>query len=245
MSPSAINGDWCRQGNRRSGCWGSSGRCCRLAADAGILHGGVALDLDDEMLRWSQTVYGIAHSLHIAHSLQLGNLTTLIASLSAAEKWNESDLGFESCLPEKEFREGSINLDGRDHEEVFTVLSGNIVKVLFVSLTVIADECLSHLIGLAGVEPPNYLTGKAEWVKSRLDPKYEWAANGLLEMCAIRNAIVHSGSRINSSVIAVLEKANVNSPRNGHEIRLSFGDLFRYRRALRTVLGELQKHQAT
>lgn len=209
-----------------------------------LLRRGATLNLDDEMLRWSQTVYGIAHSLHIAHSLKLGNLTTLLDSLSAAERWNESDLGFESCLPKKEFREGSIKLDGRDHEEVFTLLSENIVKVLFVNLAVLADECLSHLMGEAGVEPPNYLTSKVEWVKSRLEPKYDWAANGLLEMCAIRNAIVHSGGRLSSSSIAILEKAGAKPAHVNHEIRLSFGDLFRYRRALRTVLGEVQKLQS-
>ena len=199
------------------------------------------MDIDAEMLRWSQTVYGIAHSLHLAHSVNLGNLTTLHASLSAAEKWNKSNLGFESVLPRKEFKEGSINLDGRDHEEVFKVLSENAVKLLFMNLTVLADECLSHLILQAGVEPPNYLTGKAEWVKSKIAKKYEWAANGLLEICAIRNAIVHNSSKINSSVMQILDKAGITTAQIDHEIQLSFGDLFRYRRALRTVLGEIQK----
>ncbi len=199
------------------------------------------MNIEREMLRWSQTVYGVAHSLHIANSLKLGNLTTLLESLSAAEHWNASDLGFDSALPRKEFREGSINLDGRDHEEIFKVLSENIVKVLFVNLTVLADECLSQLIAEAGVEPPNYLTSKVEWVKSKIDPRFEWAANGLLETCAVRNAIVHNGGKLNESAISNLEKAGISSATRDHEISLSFGDLFRYRRSLRTVLGEVQK----
>jgi hypothetical protein len=38
-----------------------------------------------------------------------------------------------------------------------------------------------------------------------------------------------------------LTKADVGNVKENHEVRLSFGDLFRYRRALRTVLGEVQK----
>ncbi len=199
------------------------------------------MDIDNLMLQWSQTVYGIAHSLHIANSIKFGNLTALIESLSAAEQWNQSNLGFTSSLPMKEFKEGSINLDGKDHVEVFRVLSENIVEILFVNLAVLADECMGQLINEAGVFPPNYLTNKAEWVKSKIDGKYEWAANGMLELCAIRNALVHNGGNINESVIDILEKAGVNDARIGYKVSLSFGDLFRYRRALRTVIGELQK----
>lgn len=199
------------------------------------------MDIEDSMLQWSQTVYGVAHSLHIANSLKLGNLTALLDSLLAAEKWNKSDLGFSSSLPTKEFRNGSINLSGKDHEEVFGILSENIVKILFVNLAVLADECLDQLIAEAGVTPPNYLTGKAEWVKSRIDKKYVWAANGMLELCALRNAVVHNSGKLNDSAIEILKKAEVGDAKQDHEISISFGDLFRYRRALRTVIGELQK----
>ncbi|KRG58711.1 hypothetical protein ABB25_06015 [Stenotrophomonas koreensis] len=199
------------------------------------------MDIDNSMLQWSQTVYGVAHSLHLANSIKLGNLTTLIESLSAAERWNQSDLGFTSSLPTKDFRDGSINLDGKDHGEVFGILSENIVKILFVNLAVLADECLNQLITEAGATPPNYLTSKVEWVKSKIDAKYEWAANGMLELCALRNAVVHNGGKINKSVVDILQKAGVGDAKLGHEVSLSFSDLFRYRRALRTVIGELQK----
>lgn len=199
------------------------------------------MDINNSMLQWSQTVYGVAHSLHLANSIKLGNLTALIESLSAAERWNQSDLGFTSSLPTKDFRGGSIILDGKDHEEVFGIISENIVKILFVNLAVLADECLNQLIDEAGTSPPNYLTSKVEWVKSKIDDKYEWAANGMLELCALRNAVVHNGGKINKSVVDILEKAGVGDAKLGHEVSLSFGDLFRYKRALRTVVGELQK----
>ncbi|MFO1520502.1 MAG: hypothetical protein U1G05_00335 [Kiritimatiellia bacterium] len=145
---------------------------------------GDTMDIENTMLQWSQTVYGVAHSLHLASSIKLGNLTALIESLSAAEQWNPSSLGFTSSLPSKEFKDGSINLDGKDHKEVFGILSENTVKILFVNLAVSADECLYQLIRDAGTDPPNYLTSKAEWVKARVCEKYEWAANGMLELCA-------------------------------------------------------------
>lgn len=199
------------------------------------------MNIDSAMLRWSQTVYGVAQSLHIARSVKLGNLTDLVDTLSDAERWNKSSLGFSSILPSRDFREGSINLDGRDHEEVFEILSENIVKFLFVNLAVFADECLGQLINDAGVTPPNFLTSKIEWVKSRIDVKYEWAANGLLEFAAIRNTIVHGEGRLNDNSIEILGKAGVCDAIPDYKISLSFGDLFRYRRALRTVMGELQK----
>ena len=202
------------------------------------------MDIEDEMLKWSQTVYGIAHSLHIADSVKLGNLTTLVTSLNAAEGWNRSDPGFTSSLPAKQFKDGSINLDGKDYNEIFQNLSENIVRILFVNLAVLADECLGQLISNAGVQPPNYLTSKVEWAKSRIDAKYDWAANGMLELCALRNALVHNGGRLNDSTVAILESAGVTDATSGHEVSLSFGDLFRYRRALRTTIGELQKLQA-
>lgn len=199
------------------------------------------MNIEERMLQWSQTVYGVAHSLHIAHTLKLGNLETLLESLRAAQNWNRSDLGFQSCLPEKGFKAGSIKLDGKDHEEVFAVLSENIVRILFVNLTVLADECLAELIVEAGVEPPNYLTAKAEWVRSRINGRYAWAADGLLEMCALRNAIVHANGCLNASTLSILMKAGINNAKEGHVVSLAFGDLFRYRRALRTILGEVEK----
>jgi len=199
------------------------------------------MNIESSMLEWSQTVYGVAHSLCIARSVKLGNLTALIDSLSAAEQWNISDLGFTSSLPSKDFKDGSINLNGKDHEEVFAILSENIVKILFINLAVLADECLAQLIEEAGATPSNYLTSKAEWVKSKIDNKYMWAANGMLEICSLRNAFVHNGGKLNDSAIEILKKADVKDAELNHKISISFGDLFRYRRALRTVIGELQK----
>jgi hypothetical protein len=199
------------------------------------------LDIENEMHNWSQTVYGIAHALNIANSVNLGNLTTLLDSLTTAEAWNKSNLGFTSSLPVRRFKKGSINLDGKDHKEVFRILSENIVRALFVNLSVLIDECLSHLINRLGITPPNALTSKVEWAKSRTETKYEWAANGLLELCAIRNAIVHNGGKLNESAISILERAGVRDAQLNHEVSLSFGDLFRYRRAFRTIVGELRK----
>ncbi len=199
------------------------------------------MDIDLRMREWSQTVYGVAHSLNIAHGVKLGNLDTLLESLVAADAWNASDLGFTSNLPARDFKDGDIRLDGRDHAEVFANLAENIVRILFVNLAVLADECLAHLIRAAGTEPPNYLTNKAEWVKAKLDQKHAWAANGLIELCALRNALVHANGHLNASAVALLVKAEVTGSKEGHKVQLSFGDLFRYRRALRTVLGEVEK----
>ncbi|WP_407278967.1 hypothetical protein U5817_22985 [Aromatoleum evansii] len=199
------------------------------------------MDINQRMLQWSQTVYGVAHSLNIAKAVKLGNLDTLIESLTEADAWNESDLGFTSCLPQKDFKDGAIKLDGKDHDDVFINLSESIVRILFVNLAVLADECLAYLIERADVNPPNYLTSKAEWVKSKIDRKYAWAANGLLELCALRNAIVHANGVLNASAIEILGKADISDAQVGHLVSLSFGDLFRYRRALRTVFGEIEK----
>lgn len=202
------------------------------------------MDVDSEMLAWSQTVYGVGHALHVAKSINFGNLNTIVESMTAAERWNPSNLGFESSLPVKEFTPGSIKLDGGSHHEVFAHVSENIVRVLFVNLAVLADEVIGYLIGLTGENVPQYLFNKIEWVKPRITPGLEWAINGMFEMVAIRNALVHNNGRWNSTTIGQLRATGVTDVQSEVQISLSFGDLFRYRRALRTVVGELRKPTA-
>lgn len=199
------------------------------------------MDLDEEILKWSQTVYGVAHSLSIARSLNLGNLSTLIDSLRSAESWNPSKLGFASCLPVKEFEDGSIKLYGDNHDEIFLRISESIVKILFINFAVVSDACLNHLIFQAGATPGNFLVNKVEWAKSKIDPKFHWAANGMFELAAIRNALVHNNGRWNDSSIRILKQAGISEVDTNVAISLSFGDLFRYRRAFRTLIGELRK----
>lgn len=198
-------------------------------------------DIDKEMLRWSQTVYGIAHSLQIVESINMGNLDTLMTSLRNAAARKPSDLGFESSIDARDFGENAVKLDGRDHAQVFDILSDNVTELLFVNLAVLADECLAQCMANAGANVPNYLTAKVEWIKPRLDQEHRWAANGLLELCAIRNAIVHNEGRLGRKSVELLLSADVTNIKEDHRIQLSFGDLFRYRRALRTVVGEARK----
>lgn len=199
------------------------------------------MDVDLEMLNWSQTVYGVGHALHVANSIKFGNLDTIVDSMQAAENWNSSLLGFASILPAKEFTPGSIKLDGVSHEEIFGRVSESIVRVLFVNLVVLTDEVMGYLIGLTGANVPEPVFSKVEWAKAHINHGFEWATSGLLEMVAIRNALVHNGGRWNGPSIEQLKLAGVAVVDSTVDISLSFGDLFRYRRALRTVVGELRK----
>lgn len=199
------------------------------------------MDVDAEMLRWSHTVYGVGHALYVAESINFGNLDTIVDSMRAAEAWNKTALGFESNLPVREFTEGSIYLKGSGHKEVFGRVSESIVKVLFINLAILADEIIGYLIGQTGSAVPNYLFNKIEWTHARIPPSYHWVTNGLFELVAIRNALVHGGGRWSNSTIAQLRAAGIQEVDMNVDISLSFGDLFRYRRALRTVIGELRK----
>lgn len=199
------------------------------------------MNLNKEMLKWSQTVYGVAHSLCISRSIYFGNLGKLVESLQLAEKWNKTNLGFESCIPNRSFKKGCVKLEGSDHEQIFLKISENIVKILFINLAVIADETLGYLIKKSGNKPGNYLINKIEWSKSRINPELHWSINGMLELVAIRNALVHNEGRWNESSIQILKKAGIGSVDRCAIISLSFADLFRYRRALRTLAGELRK----
>jgi len=198
------------------------------------------MDVDSEMLRWSQTVYGVAHALHVARSINFGNLNTIIESLRAAEAWNPSVLGFESNVPAKSFVDGSVKLDGDDHQQVFARLAENIVDVLFVSLAVQADVVIGYLIEKTGQKAPDFLFSKIEWTKSRISEKQKWAINGLFEVVALRNALVHGAGSWSETTVQQLRKAGIEDVDTSARVSLSFGDLFRYRRALRTVVGELR-----
>ncbi len=199
------------------------------------------MDVEAEMLRWSHTVYGVGHALHVAESIKFGNLETIIDSMRAAETWNNSVLGFESNLPARKFTEGSIYLDGSGHKEVFNRVTESIVRVLFINLAVLADEIMGYLIGQTGATVPNYLFNKVEWTHARIPSNFHWVTYGLFELVAIRNALVHGDGRWNESTVAQLKLAGIQHVDMNVEISLSFGDLFRYRRALRSVIGELRK----
>lgn len=193
------------------------------------------------MKEWSRTAYGIAHSLYIADSIDMGNLTTIGESLRAADDWRKSDLGFDSNIEPREFGKDDVQLDAESHEEVFQNLVDSAIEMLLINLAVISDDCLDLLIKEAGDDPPNSLTPKVEWAKGRVREKHIWAPNGMLEMCAVRNVLVHNNGVINSAALSILDKAEIEDVEKGHDVVLSFGDLFRYKRAFRTTVGEIEK----
>lgn len=193
------------------------------------------------MKAWSRTAYGIAHSLYIADSMNMGNLTTIGESLRNADGWRESDLGFGSNIESRQFEKEDVQLGADNHQEIFRNLVDSAIGMLLVNLAVISEECLEFLIRRAGDKPPTYLTPKVEWAKARVRSKHIWAPNGMLEMCAVRNALVHNGGVINSKTVSILDKAEIKNAEEGHEITMSFGDLFRYKRAFRTTIGEIER----
>ncbi|GHS91181.1 hypothetical protein FACS1894139_01210 [Planctomycetales bacterium] len=218
------------------------------------------MSIEDSMRQWSKTIYGIISSLHIAKSGDLSNPTPLQDSILAAEEWNASDIGFTSCVRIRKMKENSITLAGENHEEIFRIISERITKILLVNLDLLTDEWLGQSIAAVAVGTPKkpiylpgkavavgapkktiYLPGKIAWVTSKLDKKYAWATNGVLELHAIRNAIVHNSGELNDRVINDLKKAGVEDAKVGHKISISFGDLLRYRRAVRTVINEVKK----
>jgi hypothetical protein len=177
----------------------------------------------------------------MADAMNMGNLTTIGESLSIADSWRESDLGFDSSVEPRQFGKDDVELNADNHQEIFQDLIDSAIRMLFVNLAVLSEDCLDFLIKRAGDVPPNYLKPKIEWAKARVRPEHSWAPNGMLEMCAVRNVLVHNRGVINSKAISILNGAEINTVEEGHEVVLSFGDLFRYKRALRTTVGEIER----
>jgi len=114
--------------------------------------------------------------------------------------------------------------------------------MLVMDLTVILDEMASESLGFLGHDSKNYRfpQSKIEKLSKFIRNNYQWSANGCLELIAVRNALTHNNGKWNSESIKIIAKFVSPAPDEGDLLIVGFPMLFRYRKAIRTFLNEVQ-----
>ncbi len=67
---------------------------------------------------------------------------------------------------------------------------------------------------------------------------HEWAYHGCLELIAIRNCMVHNESKWNERSINIVKPFIPIPPKDGEKISIGIPMVFRYRKAVRTLVNE-------
>jgi hypothetical protein len=197
----------------------------------------------DEQLRvWSQAMYGTLHALRLMRAVDHGNFKKVGVSVEAALGWIASDLGISSAVEERPFDPSDIKLAGEDEAEVFDHVVRAIALSMVSGLTALFDECFEDVLEAKGYVPANLPRAKLDQLRGNLDADaaaaIAWALDGVQELIAIRNAVVHGGGCWNARAIAALPTTSRGTAKIGGKLTVSFGDVLRYKRAVRTVLNQ-------
>lgn len=115
------------------------------------------------------------------------------------------------------------------------------LSLLLVDLAALTDELLSSIMAAKGGDPTKYpfLSNKTKAV--RCAREQEWAQRGVLELNVIRNCFVHNEGKWNSrglndiGVVVAHVTAKLGDP-----VTVNYEDVFRYKRAVRTLLNQAE-----
>jgi hypothetical protein len=127
----------------------------------------------------------------------------------------------------------------RDPNRHFTAISQQLIKMLIQDLVVILDEMMDEALAHRGERAGPYPQSKIEKLKKALAPEYHWAAQGCLELVAARNVLTHSKGVWNKKSIAIVEAFVEPKPKVGEKLSIGITMLFRYRKAMRTLLNQV------
>ena len=210
-------------------------------------HEELAGHIGDNIRTWSQAMYGIVHALRLMRAVDLGNIKKVGYSMQESLNWVQSDLGFQSSIPDRDLNIGSFDLDGETETAIFGKLAASVAGTLVVSLTSLLDECLAEVLSARGHNPDGVTGGKLAQLRAHLPAEVvrenEWAMIGARELVTLRNVLVHCGGIWNDRTVKDLPQSDDESgpsprPAVGDVLSVGFGDVLRYKRAVRTLLNE-------
>lgn len=187
---------------------------------------------------WTNTLYTLIHSLHMAKEVSFGQLTTLDRRVRDSANWVTPDCSYGSALLDHPGGKATLSFR-RDPNRHFNDVSRQVIKMLIQDLVVIMDEMMDEALVHRNEKAGGYPQSKIEKLMKALDPKFVWAAHGCLELVAVRNVLTHSQGRWNAKTIALVESFVTPAPKVGEQLCVGFTMLFRYRKAMRTMLNEV------
>ena len=187
-------------------------------------------------------MYGLIHSVKLSSAIDMGNINRVDQSISESLSWFTGSQQFNSNIEQRNFKSGRVNLDDGDIEQVAAKLKINLLKVLLIDLAALCDALLSEILAkhkrdeeISSVYP--YLRNKVEAVACTDETK--WAQKGVLELNILRNCIIHNDARWNDKSLTELGKLCENiTASTGDDVTLTYEDLLRYKRAVRTLLNQ-------
>lgn len=187
---------------------------------------------------WTSALYTLIHSLHLSKEQQFGDLTSLDQRTRDAHNWVTPDCSYNSVLlahPEGE----KVLMFRRDPSKHFTDTSRQLIKMLVQDLVVILDEMMDEALAARGEKAGNFPQSKIQKLKKGLDQRYHWAANGCFELVAVRNVLTHGQGKWNEKSVEIVKAFIAPPPQPGDKLVVGFSMLFRYRKAMRTLLNQV------
>lgn len=187
---------------------------------------------------WTNTLYALIHSLSLAKESNFGDLKTLHVRARDASAWVATDCSYGSVLLKHPGGKNKITFR-RDPNRHFSAISQQLIKMLIQDLVVILDEMMDEALAQRGECAGPYPQSKIEKLKKALAPEFYWAAQGCLELVAARNVLTHSKGVWNEKSIAIVEAFATPTPKVGEKLSIGITMLFRYRKAMRTLLNQV------
>lgn len=191
--------------------------------------------------RWSQTAYGLVHSVTISSRLDLGNINRIGDSISESFGWFPRQDQFESNVEHRPSKENDFRLNDGDIKAVVSNLKTNLLSFLLIDLATLTDELLSSIMTVKGAKPEKYRYLRDKTKAVRCAPEQKWAQQGVLELNVLRNCFVHNDGKWSSrglkDIGAVVENLTA---KEGDPITVNYEDVFRYKRAVRTLLNQAE-----
>lgn len=187
---------------------------------------------------WTNTLYTLIHSLHLAKEANFGDLGTLDQRARETCLWVAPDCSYASVLLAHPGGKDKITFR-RDPNKHFPDVSRQLIKMLVQDLTVILDSMMDEALLQRGEVAGNYPQSKVEKLRKTLDPRHQWAANGCLELIAVRNVLTHNQGLWNAKSIEIIKRFVSPLPTVGESVVVGFSMLFRFRKAMRTLLNEV------
>ena len=193
----------------------------------------------DRVNVWTNPLYTLIHSLSLAKEQSFGDLDTLAHRIKESETWLSTGWSYNSVLAAQPMGRKKVTYR-RDPNKHFESIVGQVVQMLIQDLVVILDGMMDDILAARGECAGPFPQSKVEKLATHLDPKFEWAKHGCLELIAARNVMCHASGRWNEKSIRIISGFVNPPPGEGDQLQLGFVPLFQFRKAMRTFLNEVK-----
>ena len=193
------------------------------------------------LARWTQTAYGLVHSVTLSSRLDLGNINRIGCSITESFGWLSRKDQFVSNVEHRAYKDDDFHLEDGDVNQVVSNLKVNLLSLLIIDLAALTDELLTTIMVAHGEKPEGfpYLSNKTKLVACA--PEQEWARRAVLELNVIRNCFIHNDGKWSSRCLNDIAPVVTNLiAKDGDPVEINYEDIFRYKRAVRTLLNQAE-----